>query len=424
MDQIDGTSNTSNLTPESEEDHISRMPKNVITHILERVPIQYAVRTSILSRKWRFEWTMLSKIEFDGDFPAYLRKKGIEDDLGRIVTRILFHHIGDISKFSVTLYENLDAEYINDWVMLLSRNRIKDLSIWNFAGVCKVPTHLFSCLELENLELSHCYVSLMPPTFHGFPNLEFLYLNSVVLENYTYGELLTRCPSLEVLSLISDTTDGIKGHEIAKLENLTNLRLPLCALDNMAIITSSDVLQHMSLFYKVQDLFLDLLNCKVLAKDKERFETFLPCVKNLVVYNMDFSCANLLSLVYALIFASQNARTLKITTDEDVIDEDVDDMDKFDYLSDDVNDSDDDMEDADVVADIDGCKMGQLQLREVSIEYVTCSENEVMLLKSILSSSPLLKEMNIFTSEVPSGLIKLLKLHRASPNAEVNFFWT
>ncbi|XP_071707572.1 putative F-box/LRR-repeat protein At3g58880 [Rutidosis leptorrhynchoides] len=420
MDQIEGTSNASTLTLEPEDDLISTMPENVITHILDRVPILYAIRTSALSRQWRFKWTMLSQLEFDEDFNLYLLRKGIEKDFGAIVTQILFHHIGDITKFSVTLSINVAAEYINDWVMLLSRNRIKDLSFRNSGRLCKFPTHLFACLELEHLELKQCSVSPAPSTFHGFPNLLSLRLDSVVFESCTYEILFSRCSLLEMLALSSRNIDDVKVLEIAKLQNLRVLRLRLLNLDYRAIITSFDVLQRMSLLSKLHELNLDLLNCRVFVKEKERFKTLLPCLKALLLNDMDFSCANLLSLVYALIYASRNARTLKITVGPVVINDEAEDANDIDEV--------DDVGDAYDMADTDRHKMGPLQLREVTIDHVTCSENEVLLLKSLLSSSPYLKKMKIvaLTSRLRGEIIKLFKKllnHRASPLVEVRIFY-
>ncbi|XP_071707387.1 uncharacterized protein [Rutidosis leptorrhynchoides] len=288
----------------------------------------------------------------------------------------------------------------------------------------------------------------MPSTFHGFPNLLSIKLVSVVFESCTYEELLIRCPLLEILELLSDTTIDIKVSEIATLENIRELHLPLRVLGNTAIVTSFDVLQHLSLFSKLQELCLDFQKCKVLVKYKESFQTLLPCVKALVLNNLDFSCANMVSLAYALIFASRNARTLRISLNEGEVEDDADDADDMDD-ADDANDMDDaddadDMDDADDIddddgdddavdafdiADIDCRKMGQLHLREVSIYYVTGLENEILLLKYLLSSSPWLKEMEVssLSSKVPSRLVtlskKLLKLHRASPIAEVDLFW-
>ncbi|XP_076885260.1 putative F-box/FBD/LRR-repeat protein At3g23955 [Bidens hawaiensis] len=62
------------------EDFISRVPDNVVTNILDRLPLQDAVRTDVLSTTWRFKWTMLSQLVFDFDFFEYLSKTNTKND--------------------------------------------------------------------------------------------------------------------------------------------------------------------------------------------------------------------------------------------------------------------------------------------------------------------------------------------------------
>lgn len=47
------------------EDVIGSMPDDVITNIMDLLPIQDAVGTSILSRNWRIKCTLLSQLVFD-----------------------------------------------------------------------------------------------------------------------------------------------------------------------------------------------------------------------------------------------------------------------------------------------------------------------------------------------------------------------
>ena len=46
-------------------DAFNNIPSSIIEHILSLVPIKDAVRTSILSRNWRYRWTKIPKLVFD-----------------------------------------------------------------------------------------------------------------------------------------------------------------------------------------------------------------------------------------------------------------------------------------------------------------------------------------------------------------------
>ncbi|XVF43353.1 hypothetical protein PTKIN_Ptkin02bG0033600 [Pterospermum kingtungense] len=57
-------------------DIISNLPDNITERILARLPIQDAVRTSVLSRNWRYKWTTLPDLVFDArgyHYQWYLR---------------------------------------------------------------------------------------------------------------------------------------------------------------------------------------------------------------------------------------------------------------------------------------------------------------------------------------------------------------
>ena len=47
------------------QDLISKIPDEVLSLIVSCLPLQEAVQTSILSKRWRHVWTLVSKLEFD-----------------------------------------------------------------------------------------------------------------------------------------------------------------------------------------------------------------------------------------------------------------------------------------------------------------------------------------------------------------------
>ncbi|WMV53802.1 hypothetical protein MTR67_047187 [Solanum verrucosum] len=47
------------------EDRISYLPRNIIDHIFELLPVEDAARTSILSTKWRYIWATVPNLVLD-----------------------------------------------------------------------------------------------------------------------------------------------------------------------------------------------------------------------------------------------------------------------------------------------------------------------------------------------------------------------
>ncbi|XP_022020411.1 F-box/FBD/LRR-repeat protein At1g13570-like isoform X3 [Helianthus annuus] len=64
MELIHGTHKASKF---ASQDFITNLPDNVVTNILDRLLLRDAVRTSILSKSWRFKWTMLSQLLTESD---------------------------------------------------------------------------------------------------------------------------------------------------------------------------------------------------------------------------------------------------------------------------------------------------------------------------------------------------------------------
>ncbi|XP_076927941.1 F-box/FBD/LRR-repeat protein At1g80470-like [Bidens hawaiensis] len=227
------------------KDFISNMPDNVITHILDRLPIQDAVRTSILARNWRCKGTMLSQLVLDEDFFKYILENEGEQNYGRTISRLLFHINGAITKLVLYIEERckLDVEDINR-ILLLSKHRMRELTLRKVDGPpLKLPTHFFSCLELKHLKLERCCLD-PPSSFHGFPNLSRLKLFCVRFEDGKFGELFIRSPSFTEYGARkkpSTTLPCLKILEIAELDLDNDIMLSF----TMEIIKSSRNLQHL-----------------------------------------------------------------------------------------------------------------------------------------------------------------------------------
>lgn len=389
------------------EDFISNMPDNVITKIMNLLPLRDAVSTSILSRIWRFKWTLITKLVFDDDLYWHLRGWGGKPSYdGKDLSRLINQLKGPITKFDLDIpdYILFEDEDVDHWLSVLSRKGIKKLNITSlFAAPLELPTQLFSCLELENLLLNNCYFNL-PPSFCGFPKLWKLDLSYPRFnERDTFGELIARCPFLEVLR-IDDTEiiEHMEVAEIAKHGNLMRLELTLCALE-----TSSSIFQLTDL-PKLKRLELEFRDWELMGEagvSKKVLTAFLS-LKRLDLSRVDFSNDFMVSLVSEIINSSPNLLNLNIWPAYG--------------------------DNAPPCAFPDYNTMGMLQLRSVWFSTFNVSVNELRYIKSLLACSPLLVNFvfHIRSSRVLGGekeklmfATKLSKLPRASPMAEVDVIW-
>ncbi|XP_076918219.1 F-box/FBD/LRR-repeat protein At1g13570-like [Bidens hawaiensis] len=380
------------------EDFISILPDNVATNILHRLPLQDAVRTAMLSRHWRFKWTMLSELKFDANFFAYLIERKGENSFGTIISRLLLHIHGVVTK-SVLILTLLEAEDIHHYLLFLSKRGIKDLTLtyWSKPRV-KLPTHFFSCLELTHLNISGCCFN-PPPGFRGFPNLTSLdFAYDVLFGGGDLGEFLTRCPLLEILKLgYLCYTGGVKLAEIARLENLKILSLSLCHLE-------SNVIELAGYFPKVQELGLDFQDCNLTEGGAiNKFSTAFHSVTALNLTRIEFSDGIMLSCALEMIIHFPNLQTVEIYSP--------------------LRRGNDPFP---VFIPMPEVEYKTIELRSVVFRFFKGSENEIYLIKYFLECSPFLKKIDIMGDiafdEQLVFVKKLLKLHRASPVAEIDFF--
>ncbi|XP_076924856.1 F-box/FBD/LRR-repeat protein At1g13570-like [Bidens hawaiensis] len=345
---------------------------------------------------------MLIQLVFDEDFFKYILEKEGEQNYGRIISRLLFHSNGAITKFVLYIEGRckFDVEDINR-ILLLSKHQVRDLALRKVDGPpLKLPTHFFSCLELKHLALERC--GLDPPSsFHGFPNLSRLKLCSVQFEDGKFGELFIRSPVLEILYL--DFTFSAHDVENAKLTNLKMLYLRVCNRETTRITSPDTIIELVGFLPKLQELRLIFHLWKSFTEHvaRKKPSTTLPCLKIPEIAKLDLDNDIMLSFTMEIVKSSPNLQDLC-----------------YILLS---SHSDVPLTHAICSPEVDYHTMGSLQLRIAWFVSFNGSENEICFIKYLLACSPLLKKIGIMSEEEVMLDTKLLKLPRASPSAKIFF---
>ncbi|RWR81289.1 F-box/FBD/LRR-repeat protein [Cinnamomum micranthum f. kanehirae] len=177
--------------------------------ILTGLPVRDAVRTSILSKKWRYKWVSIPDIYFEEDC---LMKDESKPDHVNDVDQVLSHHVGPICKFSCLCYVPTGSHF-DRWIDILSMNGIKKLilEMMLFEEYYDVSPSVFNCQQLCHLELIYCILEV-PPTFKGFHNLSVLVLTEVSISAEAIAFLISKCPLLETLKLLTKTCPAFHIH--------------------------------------------------------------------------------------------------------------------------------------------------------------------------------------------------------------------
>ena len=200
----------------NQDDHIDRisdLPCNVIDDILADLGIKDLVRTSILSKKWRYMWTKAPRLWFNHNF--FHEYEYLDDPCpiaSQIIMDVLMQHNGPINNFSLFVPYDCDfmitIESLNRWIPFLSRRDIKHLEFYDRGRYLdQIPYIVFSCKELTYLSVSSFNFSI-PPDFCGFKRLLELHLYHVTFDSVALESLISSCPLLEKLKI-----DGCKGFE-------------------------------------------------------------------------------------------------------------------------------------------------------------------------------------------------------------------
>lgn len=183
----------------SEKDFISDLPHSIIDLILTKLPIADAVRTSVLSTKWRYQWATMTQLVFDENCLCLPQGSTFsEKKLFSFIIRCLFLHNGPINKFRISTWYMDKYPEMDQCLLCLSRKDVKELflDMGVLDPMSPSPSAIFSCQQLTSLTL--CGLEVKPPrTFQGFPCLKYLSLDFDIVAREVVENLISGCPLLE-----------------------------------------------------------------------------------------------------------------------------------------------------------------------------------------------------------------------------------
>ncbi|KAL3838744.1 hypothetical protein ACJIZ3_023335 [Penstemon smallii] len=186
------------------EDRISNLPGNVISNILSLMSTKDAVRTSVLSKDWEYNWASIFNIDID-DSKLYSKKKADKDTtFVNFVERILLHS-QNIKSFSLTCCEKYDSNRMTACISAVLRRNVESLKVnYPHNGII-LPRSLLNCTSLRKLELKLPCIFKVPVSNCFYSNLTNLYLDRVefVNECSNSNQLIFTFPVLEKFELRS-----------------------------------------------------------------------------------------------------------------------------------------------------------------------------------------------------------------------------
>ncbi|XP_060211198.1 F-box/FBD/LRR-repeat protein At1g13570-like [Lycium barbarum] len=179
-------------------DTISNLPCNILDGILGCLPLKDAVKTSILSKDWRYKWVTRQELAFDYHL---FRSLTHEQEANTIIYQVLLLHKGPILNFILSGSNLISFPDIDHWIVSLSKKNVQEFTLQIFSrNRYHLPSHLFTFKQLRHLELGMCLFH-PPPGFKGFEKLINLDLKDVTFVPAVLKNLISRSPLLERLRL-------------------------------------------------------------------------------------------------------------------------------------------------------------------------------------------------------------------------------
>ncbi|KAL2899797.1 hypothetical protein RDABS01_024879 [Bienertia sinuspersici] len=237
-------------------DQISDLPDHIIAQILSFLETEEAVRTSILSSRWRYLWKGITHISL-----CYKSKR---NNFFNLVEHVLRNCCSvNLLTFELICPLSLDMSRLNTWIGCIDSPKIEKLSI------CANDTDDY---ESPEFPLPQCVLS-----YSTLVDFELSCFDIQIPESISYTEgavygLLSSCPVLEDLTLFV-FLDWIKmlNFDIS-VPTLRNLHLQLKNVGNS--------------YKKKHDVIINTPNLESFSIEDDSFARYL--VKNLArVFNVD-----------------------------------------------------------------------------------------------------------------------------------------
>ncbi|CAN0845628.1 F-box/FBD/LRR-repeat protein At1g13570, partial [Linum grandiflorum] len=229
------------------------------------LPLRDAVKSSILSTKWRNLWTTLPTLVIDQTFSHEMVARPSKDYNMEVIAKlimsdvckVLMLHRGPLKDLSLSL-----SQFDHQILRFLPFQTMESLTITN-GGNCNISKIVFSSFsQLNKLCLSDCLLAFSSVSFEGFDRLTVLELRNVMF-GADQPQLRFICPVLA--TLILDRCDSYFERPCIVIEETLllecfylvgcfgHVRLRQCALLNKVVIcaTDSTSLQLSGAFSKV-----------------------------------------------------------------------------------------------------------------------------------------------------------------------------
>ncbi|KAH9605027.1 hypothetical protein KSS87_019992 [Heliosperma pusillum] len=221
-------------------DMISSLPDELLGQIISFLPTTCAVKTSILSKRWRYLFTLTTCLTFDDKrYPMENERIEFVRRFKEYVDNVLkLHQMSPIKKFSLVCRATYHDSDLNRWFTYALQKGVREFHYKLDHQIHHVPKQdgFFICKTLVSLKMmgprDRVYYKIKIPLSTSLPKLKILHLDHIIFFDFeSIGRLLSGCELLEELTLkyCKCDIDGYAIHctRILKVLTIENCRFLL-----------------------------------------------------------------------------------------------------------------------------------------------------------------------------------------------------
>ncbi|KAK3227499.1 hypothetical protein Dsin_007361 [Dipteronia sinensis] len=186
-------------------DFISRLPDDILVQILSRLETKDAVKTCVLSSRWKNLWTFVYNLHFLDNRRNFVNFEIFENFVDRVLGLCQSKDIQDFCLCCRVVYDS-EVSHVSQWLCFAVERNVRKLNIrvdafdigWR---VARLPQSIFTCNTLVELYMLSDFVFDIPDSTSCFPSLKLLYINFTNPDYDLLQKLFHSCPVLEDLSI-------------------------------------------------------------------------------------------------------------------------------------------------------------------------------------------------------------------------------
>ncbi|XP_068656437.1 F-box/LRR-repeat protein At4g14096-like [Aristolochia californica] len=247
FDLLEKMEREQDVIPYLGKDRITNLPEGILLHILSFLPTKDSIRTSLVSRRWRYLWKSVPSFNLSVLVDGNRHNRTPQEIVDFVDQALMLRDGSDLKNFSFSYYDSgddLDSDdlivhHLKTWieVAINLKTEVLDLFLYPAESIFELPSS--KTLEILRLCLDCAFILQLPQGFGRLRNMELISVG--FLPDGIPLDFFSNCPVLETLLLSDIRFNGMSTLNISA-PSLRILTVDVFNLSNCEIKVSAPCL--------------------------------------------------------------------------------------------------------------------------------------------------------------------------------------